>query len=106
MNVIAKQQELVNFIWGIANLLRGTYRPPQYRRVMIPLIVLRRLDCVLEDTKTGVVEEYERLQAQKYDAATIGRIMKRKFKVPFLNTSKYTFAQCRLTLTSFASPPL
>ena len=39
MNVIAKQQELVNFIWGISNLLRGTYRPPQYRRVMIPLIV-------------------------------------------------------------------
>lgn len=29
MNVIAKQQELVNFIWGIANLLRGSYRPPQ-----------------------------------------------------------------------------
>ena len=51
MNVIAKQQELVNFIWGIANLLRGTYRPPQYRRVMIPLVVLHRLDCVLEDTK-------------------------------------------------------
>ena len=38
-------------IWNIANLLRGPYRPPQYRRVMIPLTVLRRLDCVLEKTK-------------------------------------------------------
>ncbi len=34
-------------IWNIANLLRGPYLPPQYRRVMIPLTVLRRLDCVL-----------------------------------------------------------
>ena len=91
MNVIAKQQELVNFIWGIANLLRGTYRPPQYRRVMIPLIVLRRLDCVLEDTKAGVVEEVARLQAREYDAATVESIIKQKFKVPFFNTSKYTF---------------
>ena len=38
-------------IWNIANLLRGPYRPPQYRRVMIPLTVLRRLDCVLEESK-------------------------------------------------------
>lgn len=37
-----------DIIWNIANLLRGPYRPPQYRRVMIPLTVLRRLDCVLD----------------------------------------------------------
>jgi type I restriction enzyme M protein len=42
-------------IWNIANLLRGPYRPPQYRRVMIPLTVLRRLDCVLEGTKAQVI---------------------------------------------------
>lgn len=91
MNVIAKQQELVNFIWSIANLLRGTYRPPQYRRVMIPMIVLRRLDCVLEDSKAGIVEEFQALQARKYEAATVETIIKQKFKVPFFNTSKYTF---------------
>jgi type I restriction enzyme M protein len=34
-------------IWNIANLLRGPYRPPQFRRVMIPLTVLHRLDCML-----------------------------------------------------------
>ena len=38
-------------IWEIANLLRGPYRPPQYRLVMLPIIVLRRFDCVLEPTK-------------------------------------------------------
>ena len=42
-------------IWNIANLLRGPYRPPQYRRVMIPLTVLRRLDCVLEGGKDAVI---------------------------------------------------
>lgn len=38
---------LVSIIWGIANGLRGTYRPPQYRRVMLPLIVLARFDAIL-----------------------------------------------------------
>ena len=40
-------QDLIGFIWAIADKLRGPYRPPQYRRVMLPLIVLRRLDAVL-----------------------------------------------------------
>ena len=35
-----QHQNLVGFIWNIANKLRGPYRPPQYRRVMLPLIVL------------------------------------------------------------------
>jgi len=49
-------QELVGFIWSIADKLRGLYRPPQYRRVMLPLIVLRRLDTVLEPTKKAVLD--------------------------------------------------
>ena len=40
-----------NLIWQIADLLRGPYRPPQYERVMLPLTVLRRFDCVLAPTK-------------------------------------------------------
>ena len=43
--------QLSNFIWQIADLLRGPYRPPQYERVMLPLTVLRRFDCVLAPTK-------------------------------------------------------
>jgi len=46
----------VNFIWSIAELLRGPYKPNQYKDVMLPLVVLRRLDCVLEPTKDGVLE--------------------------------------------------
>lgn len=60
----ANQHDLINFIFGIANKLRGPYRPPQYRRVMLPMTVLRRLDCVLEPTKDAVLKEYQKLKAQ------------------------------------------
>jgi hypothetical protein len=39
------------FIWQVADLLRGPYHPNQYKDVMLPLTVLRRLDCVLDPTK-------------------------------------------------------
>ena len=49
-----------NLIWQIADLLRGPYRPPQYERVMLPMTVLRRFDCVLAPTKSAVLSEYDR----------------------------------------------
>jgi type I restriction enzyme M protein len=45
----------VGFIWSVADLLRGPYKPPQYGEVMLPLTVLRRLDCVLAETKPAVL---------------------------------------------------
>ena len=42
--------ELAGFIWRICNLLRGTYKRNEYRKVILPLTVLRRFDCVMEDT--------------------------------------------------------
>jgi type I restriction enzyme M protein len=88
-------------IWNIANLLRGPYRPPQYRRVMIPLTVLRRLDCVLEETKEQVIAMHKALKTEKvmkdgkevhkYDAETIEKIINQRFKLTFHNTSEFTF---------------
>ena len=49
-----------NLIWQTADLLRGPYRPPQYERVMLPMTVLRRFDCVLASTKPNVLAEYSR----------------------------------------------
>ena len=49
-----------NLIWEIADLLRGPYRPPQYERVMLPMTVLRRFDCVLAPTKGKVLAELKR----------------------------------------------
>jgi type I restriction enzyme M protein len=49
-----------NLIWQIADLLRGPYRPPQYERVMLPMTVLRRFDCVLAPNKAKVLTEHDR----------------------------------------------
>ncbi len=91
MNHLDAFKEHGDVIWNIANLLRGPYRPPQYRRVMIPLTVLRRLDCVLEESKDKVVAMYKKLKAEKKDIETIEKVIMHKFKVPFFNTSEFTF---------------
>jgi len=57
--------DFANLIWQIADLLRGPYRPPQYERVMLPMTVLRRFDCVLAPTKAKVLEEFERRKGGK-----------------------------------------
>ena len=91
MNHLDAFKEHGDVIWNIANLLRGPYRPPQYRRVMIPLTVLRRLDCVLENTKDQVIALHKKLKAEKKDAEAIEKIITHKIKVPFYNTSEFTF---------------
>ena len=48
-----------NFIWSIANKLRGTYMPDKYGDVIIPMTILRRFECALEPTKAAVVATYE-----------------------------------------------
>jgi len=45
------------FIWSVADLLRGTYKPHEYGQVILPFTVLRRMDCVLEPTKDKVIKE-------------------------------------------------
>lgn len=57
-------QQLANFIWSVADLLRGPYRPPQYERVMLPLTVLRRFDAVLAPSKDVVLKRFQELRAK------------------------------------------
>jgi type I restriction enzyme M protein len=64
---MADHHQLSNFIWQIADLLRGPYRPPQYERVMLPMTVLRRFDCVLAPTKQTVLAEYAKQQNKPED---------------------------------------
>ncbi len=52
--------EKVSFIWSVADLLRGPYKPPQYGRVILPLTVLHRRDCVLAPTKAKVLAKVDR----------------------------------------------
>lgn len=57
--------ETANFIWSIADLLRGDYKQSEYGKVILPLTVIRRLDCVLADTKEKVLKEFPRVQKMK-----------------------------------------
>ena len=94
---IQTHEELKSKIWEIANRLRGPYRPPQYRLVMLPMIVLRRLDCVLEPTKDAVLKKLEELEAQQMPEAALDRLLGKaadpKRKHALYNTSPYTFAR-------------
>lgn len=93
--MINGHQEIVGFIDKIANKLRGPYRPPQYRKVMLPMTVLRRLDCVLEPTKDKVLAEYKRLKEKglkdKALHTALAKSASKDRKEPLYNVSKYTF---------------
>lgn len=52
---MSNSQDKVSFIWSVADLLRGDYKASEYGRIILPLTVLRRLDCVLEPTKQAVI---------------------------------------------------
>jgi type I restriction enzyme M protein len=85
--------EKVSFIWSVADLLRGPYRPNQYKDVMLPMTVLRRLDCVLEPTKDKVHAKLKSLEGGK--VKNVEPILCRVTGVPFFNTSRYTFEKLK-----------
>jgi type I restriction enzyme M protein len=78
----------VAFIWSVADLLRGDYKQSEYGKVILPLTVLRRLDCVLAPTKPAVLKAFERHRHRanpevilRHAAGNLG----------FYNTSKLDF---------------
>ena len=82
--------ELANFVWSVADLLRGDYKAADYGKVILPLTLLRRLDCVLEGTKEQVLEEHAKHKGEGDAPASLDRILKRKSKQAFYNTSPFT----------------
>lgn len=82
-----------NFIWSVAELIRGPYRPNQYKDVMLPLTVLRRLDCVLESTKEEVLSKTQELSGSI--VKNVDPILFRVTGVPFYNTSLFTFQKLK-----------
>ena len=94
--VQSNHQDLVGFIWSVADKLRGPYRPPQYRRVMLPLIVLRRLDCVLEPTKAAVLEKKGQLEQKGIEGKALEKALSKvavgsERSQALFNTSPFTF---------------
>ena len=83
--------ELANFIWSLCNLLRGPYKRNEYRKVILPLTVLRRFDCVLAGTKEAVLAADA---AYTGDSANVRRqLLEEAAGRPFYNTSRLDFAR-------------
>ena len=76
-----------NKIWANANVLRGTYLPDKYGDVIIPMTVLRRLECALESTKEKVLIEYDG------DPNRPPRALRRDAGLQFYCTSRFTLAE-------------
>lgn len=92
----AKVQSLSSFAWSIAEILRGDFKQSEYGKVVLPFVVLRRLDCILESSKDAVVAAYDRLPSgiddQTKDMMLFGAV---GGGLKVYNYNKMTFAKIR-----------
>ena len=86
--------QVAAFIWSVADLLRGDFKQSQYGRVILPFTLLRRLECVLAESKAAVVAEHERIQplnlpeeAQELFLLRATKTANNKQGLAFFNTS-------------------
>jgi len=82
-------REKANFLWSIADLLRGHYKQADYGKVILPLTVLRRLDFILEPTKKEVLSAYQLHKSKKPEI--LEPILNNVAKAKFHNHSKFDF---------------
>src|SRR5438874_1671005 len=86
---IETHRQLAGFIWDICNLLRGPYKRNEYRKVILPLTVLRRFDCLLGPTKAAVLEEYPSIK--KKPETVVRSLLQKITKRPFYNLTQLDF---------------
>ena len=86
---VASKEEsgLSNFIWKVAEDLWGDFKHTDFARIMIPLLLLRRLECVLEPTKDNVLAIYEK---EKGSSVDMELVLPSYAKNQFFNTSQYS----------------
>jgi type I restriction enzyme M protein len=80
--------QIVSFIWGVADLIRDTFKRGKYQDVILPLTVLRRLDCVLAPTKEKVLQTVGKFKGK---LENLDPQLRRASKFAFYNTSRYDF---------------
>jgi type I restriction enzyme M protein len=87
-----KTQSLASFLWSIAEILRGDFKQSEYGKVILPFVVMRRLDCILEGTKEGVLAAEKKLP-KDVDDATRDMILFGAVggNVKVYNLSRFTF---------------
>jgi type I restriction enzyme M protein len=84
---------LSSLIWSSADdVLRGIFKPSEYGRIILPFVVLRRLDCVLEPKKDETYELYESYKDKIGDASPI---IKKQIGLPFFNRSRYDLSRIK-----------
>ena len=81
--------EIVTWLWGVADLIRDTFKRGKYQDVILPLTVLRRLDCVLADTKERVLKRQAQLKGK--GLGDLDAQLRRESGYAFYNTSRYDF---------------
>ncbi|MDQ3847051.1 MAG: type I restriction-modification system subunit M [Bacteroidota bacterium] len=82
-------REIANFIWSVADLLRGDYKQAEYGKVILPFTILRRLDCVLEPTKAKVLARVPAVE--KLGIQNIDPVLNKEAGQTFHNRSKFDF---------------
>ncbi len=82
--------EITSFIWGVADLIRDTFKRGKYQDVILPLTVLRRLDCVLAPTKPKVLEVQAKYRGK---LENLDPLLRRASGFAFYNTSRYDFSK-------------
>ncbi|WJK10707.1 type I restriction-modification system subunit M [Pseudomonas fluorescens] len=90
------QQTLAPFIWNIADLLLGAFKPSEYGRIILPFTVLRRLECVLEPTRGKVRSQYEAMKASGVD---MDLILPTTAGATFYNVSQFSLDSVGSTST-------
>ena len=80
--------EIVSFLWGVADLIRDTFKRGKYQDVILPLTVLRRLDCVLAPTKGKVLARNAELKGK---LENLDPQLRKASGFAFYNTSRYDF---------------
>jgi type I restriction enzyme M protein len=91
-DVTVNHSEIVSFLWGVADLIRDTFKRGKYRDVILPLTVLRRLDCALADTKENVLRRQVQLEGKGLE--DLDAQLRRASGFAFSNTSRYDFERC------------
>lgn len=96
-------RQIANDIWSICNLLRGPYKRNEYRKVILPLTVLRRFDCLLAPTKTQALETFNQYKGKP--ESIIRSVMQSATGYPFYNLSKLELAPSQKGRNSLLDDP-
>ena len=87
MSINGNINQKANLIWSIADVLTGTYKPHEYGEVILPMMVIKRFDCILEDTKDAVLKKLPEVS----NLPMKDIFLKKASGHPFYNTSKFNF---------------